>query len=141
MLLKVDVVFKNGDPLLKVSVPENGGGFIDLRSFLRILLRLFGLSEFLFALGAAALGGELLVRGWAVVLITDRRGSESSASAALRDANVYALHKRLEYFGDDGGYLDGTRSYHWLCKNSKHGCGYVDEDGKLQGTRPIFGIR
>ncbi len=63
------------------------------------------------------------------------------ASAALRDANVYALHKRLEYFGDDGVYLDGTSSYHWLCKNTEHGCGYVDADGKLQGTRPIFGIR
>jgi len=63
------------------------------------------------------------------------------ASEALRDANVYALHKRLEYYGDDGVYLDGTSSYHWLCKNTRHGCGYVDADGKLQGTRPIFGIR
>ena len=40
---------------------------------------------------AAALGGELLVRGWAVVFITDRRGSESSASAALRDAPTYVV--------------------------------------------------
>jgi len=63
------------------------------------------------------------------------------ASEALRDANVYALHKRLEYYGDDGVYLDGTSSYHWLCKNTLHGCGYLDADGKLQGTRPIFSIR
>ena len=63
------------------------------------------------------------------------------ASEALRDANVHALHKRLEYFGDDGVYLDGTSSYHWLCKNTKHGCGHVDADGRLQGSRPIFGVR
>ena len=62
-------------------------------------------------------------------------------SEALRDANVYALYKRLEYFGEDGVYLDGTSSYHWLCKNTEHGCGYVDKDGQLRGTRPIFGIR
>ena len=40
---------------------------------------------------ASALGGELLLRGWAVVLITDRRGSESGASAALRDATTYVV--------------------------------------------------
>ena len=62
-------------------------------------------------------------------------------SAALRDANTYALYKRLEYFGEDGVYLDGTSSYHWPCKNTKHGCGYVDRNGKLRGTRPIFGVR
>jgi len=62
-------------------------------------------------------------------------------SRALRDANVYAMCKRLEYFGEDGVYLDGTSSYHWLCKNRKHGCGYVDKSGKLRGTRPIFGVR
>ena len=63
------------------------------------------------------------------------------ASKALRDANVYALHKRLEYYGDDGINLDGTSGYHWLCKNKLHGCGYIDADGELQGTRPIFGVR
>lgn len=63
------------------------------------------------------------------------------ASAALRDANVHALHKRLTYFGEDGVYLDGTSSYHFPCKNTMHGCGYIDRDGKLQTSRPIFGVR
>jgi hypothetical protein len=63
------------------------------------------------------------------------------ASRALRDANVYALHKRLTYYGEDGVYLDGTSSYHWPCKNTKHGCGYVDAEGVLQPSRPIFGVR
>ena len=40
---------------------------------------------------AAALSGELLVRGWAVVLITDQRGTENSASAALRDVTTYVV--------------------------------------------------
>jgi hypothetical protein len=63
------------------------------------------------------------------------------ASLALRDANVYALNKRLIYYGEDGVYLDGTSSYHWPCKNTMHGCGYVDREGKLQASRPIFGAR
>ena len=63
------------------------------------------------------------------------------ASRALRDANVYALQERLRYYGEDGVYLDGTSSYHWLCKNTRHGCGYLDADGTLQKTRPIFGVR
>ncbi len=61
-------------------------------------------------------------------------------SQAVRDANVYALHKRLEYFSEDGFYWDGP-GYGMLCKNTKHGCGYLDNDGKLRGTRPIFGTR
>jgi hypothetical protein len=63
------------------------------------------------------------------------------ASAAMRDANVYALHQRLEYFGDDGVNLDGTSSYQWLCMNQLHGCGYIDAEGNLQPTRPIFSVR
>ena len=63
------------------------------------------------------------------------------ASHALRDANVHSLYKRLEYFGEDGVYLDGTGSYHWLCKNTRHGCGYTGPDGKIHPSRPIFGIR
>ena len=61
-------------------------------------------------------------------------------SQAVRDASIYALHKRLEYFGEDGFYWDGP-GYGFLCKNTLHGCGYVDNNGELRPTRPIFGTR
>ncbi len=40
---------------------------------------------------AAALGGELRVRGWGVVLITDRRGAENAAQAFFRDVTTYVV--------------------------------------------------
>ena len=63
------------------------------------------------------------------------------ASQALQDANVYSLYKRLQYFGEDGAYLDGTGSYNWNCLNIGHGCGYKGRDGKMHPSRPIFGVR
>ena len=40
---------------------------------------------------AAALGGELKVRGWAVVLITDRRGAESAGQTFFADVTTYTV--------------------------------------------------
>jgi len=41
---------------------------------------------------AAALGGELRLRGWGVVLVTDRRGAESGAGAFPRDVATHVVH-------------------------------------------------
>lgn len=46
----------------------------------------------------------------------------------------------VDDFGIDGVYIDTTTVPH-LCKNTVHGCGYVDENGKLQCTMPVFAIR
>ena len=52
--------------------------------------------------------------------------------------------KRVEYvmdeYGVDGIYTDGTY-VPWECSNRAHGCGYIDKDGKLHHTFPIFAVR
>ncbi len=61
-------------------------------------------------------------------------------SEALRDAVAASLAKRLDIFGDDGVYLDGT--CHLVpCSNPLHGCGYVGTDGKRRPTYPTFAVR
>ena len=58
MSLKADVVFKNSESLIKVSVPKDGGGFcgfLRFRSSFRVILDLLSLGEFLFALVTATL--------------------------------------------------------------------------------------
>lgn len=62
-------------------------------------------------------------------------------SEALQDAFIGSLDRRLEKYGEDGVYLDGTVHVGPLCFNEEHGCGYRDEDGKLHGTYPTFSIR
>ena len=61
-------------------------------------------------------------------------------SMALQDANMHALAKRIDLYDDDGVYLDGTNS-NPPCKNLGHGCGYVDEDGTIRETYPVFAAR
>lgn len=46
----------------------------------------------------------------------------------------------MDDLGVDGVYLDTTTVPH-ACKNTTHGCGYYDENGELQPTYPVFGIR
>ncbi len=62
-------------------------------------------------------------------------------SQALQDAYIHALAQRLEQFGDDGVYLDGTCQIGPLCENMDHGCGYKGADGKIHGTYPTFAVR
>ena len=40
---------------------------------------------------AAALGGELMVRGWGVVLITDDRGANNAEQAFVGDVTTYVV--------------------------------------------------
>jgi len=54
----------------------------------------------------------------------------------------FMLHYGLEAFnsiGIDGYYFDGGLPLD--CKNTHHGCGWVDEDGKLQTSYPILAFR
>ncbi len=61
-------------------------------------------------------------------------------SKALQDAYIYSLARRLDEYGEDGVYLDGTLHIK-SCRNTAHGCGYRAEDGSIQKTHPVFAIR
>lgn len=61
-------------------------------------------------------------------------------SPALRDAALYMLARRLDIYGDDGVYLDGSNAAP-PCMNQEHGCGYRGSDGKMKVTYPVFASR
>ena len=61
-------------------------------------------------------------------------------NSPISDAFVRGIERLVEEYGFDGIYLDGTGMV-WDCKNTAHGCGYVDADGNLKATYPIFGVR
>jgi len=61
-------------------------------------------------------------------------------SKAAQDAWIHALARRLDEYGDDGVYLDGT-GYIVPCRNRLHGCGYRGRDGKVHPTYPVFANR
>jgi len=61
-------------------------------------------------------------------------------SMALQDAYIHSLARRLDEFGDDGVYLDGT-GYVVPCRNALHGCGYRAPDGTIRETYPVFACR
>ena len=84
-------------------------------------------------------------------------------SKAVQDAIVYNLARRLDAYGDDGVYLDGTGVHMKSCQNTSHGCGYrpakgatsvhgtvafdqtargsSGEDGPVYPTYPVFADR
>jgi hypothetical protein len=45
----------------------------------------------------------------------------------------------IDEYGIAGIYFDNCAPY--LCQNTKHGCGYVDDDGVLRPTLPLLGFR
>ena len=61
-------------------------------------------------------------------------------SMALQDASVHAVARRLDEYGDDGIYLDGTVRAK-PCTNLLHGCGYRLPDGSVRPTFAIFAVR
>ena len=61
-------------------------------------------------------------------------------SRAAQDAYIYSLDQRFTAFADDGVYLDGTGQV-MPCSNQEHGCGYIDAEGKLRPTYPVFASR
>ena len=61
-------------------------------------------------------------------------------SMAARDAIVHSLARRLDAYGEDGAYLDGT-GYVVACRNLVHGCGYRRADGSVRTTYDTFAER
>ena len=61
-------------------------------------------------------------------------------SKALQDAYINSLARRLDAFGEDGVYLDGTGDA-VPCTNATHGCGYRAADGSIRETFPVFANR
>ncbi len=72
----------------------------------------------------------------------DSQGTQyfCSKSKAAQDAYIHALARRLDEYGGDGVYLDGT-CRPASCTNTVHGCGYRLEDGSIRPTFPVFGVR
>ncbi len=62
-------------------------------------------------------------------------------SKALQDACIHSLARRLDEYGDDGVYLDGTAVHIKPCQNTLHGCGYRTADGSIRTTYPMFADR
>ena len=62
-------------------------------------------------------------------------------SIALQDMYIHSLARRLDVYGEDGVYLDGTSAHTTACKNVLHGCGYRAEDGTIRPTYPVFSNR
>ena len=52
-------------------------------------------------------------------------------SKATQDAIVYNLARRMDEYGDDGVYLDGTGVHLKSCANPAHGCGYPPRQGSI----------
>ncbi|NPV45410.1 MAG: hypothetical protein HPY69_00520 [Armatimonadetes bacterium] len=46
----------------------------------------------------------------------------------------------MDDLGFEGCYTDGV-AHPYPCQNTHHGCGYVDEEGRLHSTNPIFATR
>ena len=58
-------------------------------------------------------------------------------SLAVQDAIVYNFARRLDEYGDDGVYLDGTAVHMKSCKNLAHGCGYHARHGAVHITGAV----
>jgi len=58
-------------------------------------------------------------------------------SPALRDALAHNFARRLEEYGDDGVYLDGTGVHLKPCRNLAHGCGYRAKGGAIHPQNAV----
>lgn len=77
------------------------------------------------------LSGDVLSMGYPINAVC----SNSSWS----DFIIYKLIKGFEELGETGWYQDGYVVSG--CRNTAHGCGYIDETGRLKETFPIFARR
>jgi hypothetical protein len=59
---------------------------------------------------------------------------------ALQDSYLHSLAKRLDKYGEDGIFLDGT-AHLPPGANLEVGAGYIDKNGKLHETYPTFAVR
>lgn len=60
--------------------------------------------------------------------------------SSIQDAFVSGLDSLMKQYAFDGLYLDGTAMV-WECKNTLHGCGYTDDQGKVHATFPVLAVR
>ncbi|HPP11600.1 MAG TPA: DUF6067 family protein, partial [bacterium] len=60
--------------------------------------------------------------------------------APFADWYIATLRRTIEETGINGVYLDSSAAPH-ICSNRHHGCGYLDREGKLHGTYPVFACR
>lgn len=58
----------------------------------------------------------------------------------LRDRFLAGIEKVMDTCHTDGVYLDGTATP-ILCMNPRHGCRWIDEKGRPQGTYPVTAVR
>ncbi len=61
-------------------------------------------------------------------------------SMAVQDSYLHSLAERLDKYGEDGIFLDGT-AHLPPGANLEAGAGYLDEKGKLHETYPTFAVR
>jgi len=60
--------------------------------------------------------------------------------SAYSDFLIWGMDQLISEYDIDGIYFDGT-SEPFVCQNRRHGCGYVDDDGELRPTYPMFAAR
>lgn len=84
--------------------------------------------------------GELWREQAMYPLVSGYGGYRYCPRQPYNDWFVHTLRQTIQDTGIDGVYLDSSPTPH-LCTNLHHGCGYVDEEGKLHGTYPVFGCR
>jgi len=65
--------------------------------------------------------------------------TRACARSSYTDWQLYGLRKTLRETGIDGFYFDGASS--GPCTNRHHGCGWVDEKGKVHPTWPVLANR
>jgi hypothetical protein len=56
------------------------------------------------------------------------------------DYNAAGAQWIMDNLGFEGCYTDGGAQA-YACNNTRHGCGYYDEDGRLHATVPMFAVR
>lgn len=63
-----------------------------------------------------------------------------AAAPGMADYYLHCWKQCVDYYGVRSIHADNT--WHvWTCYNERHGCGWRDERGELQGRTPIFAAR
>jgi hypothetical protein len=80
-----------------------------------------------------------------IIRWTGGRGAADAFDAfctrsAYADFLMWGMDRLISEYDIDGIYFDGT-SEPFVCQNQKHGCGYLDHQGELRPTYPIFAAR
>ena len=60
--------------------------------------------------------------------------------SAYQNFLVHGVARLMDEYDLDGVYLDGVAGA-WYCANQKHGCGYLNPDGSMGKTFPLFATR